>query len=149
MSNMITSATKATPKIKFQSFAIYVTDLDESGLFYKRLGYKLGEFEHTEDYMFIRMRPPGSIGVWIELRESLKHPEYAGRNLTVFAMTIDKDLEHILRVDAQVDIIEDLLLRGFNFANLTPKEFYRCEFSRGIEMFDPQGSCIEILLPEY
>jgi hypothetical protein len=146
MSKTITSATLATPKIKFKAFAIYVTDIDESRLFYRRLGYKLGEFQHTEDYMFITVRPPGSLAVGVELREST--PAYAGRNLTVFSMIIEKGLEDTLRVEAQVDIIEDLLLRGFNFANLTPKEFYMCEFGRSIEMFDPQGACIEILLPE-
>ena len=149
MSSIIKLSSVTAPKISFQSFAIYVIDLEESRLFYRRLGFRQGKYQDAEEYTFITMKAPGRNGVDIELRESSKHPEYAGRVSTVFALDIDKKLNDDLRLESEIVIIEDLLLRGFNFANLTAKEFYFCRIDRTIEMVDPQGAWIEILLSEH
>jgi len=135
------------PKISFYSFATYVIDMDESKLFYKRLGYKEGNIDETDDYMLIEMEPPGGDGVLIELRQSHAYGENAGRTVTVFTLDVEAGIEREQALRAQSKIVEDLLFRGFNFINMTPGEFYVNPFGEGtIEMVDPQGARIEFLI---
>jgi hypothetical protein len=133
------------PKISFYSFATYVIDIDDSKLFYKRLGYKQLDFGDTDDYSYVEMQPPGGDGVLVEIRQSYKYGENVGRTATVFTLDFDEGLAENAIWRAQDDIVEDLLFRGFNFIDMTPHEFYISGCGRSIAMVDPQGARIEFL----
>ncbi len=135
-----------TQKISFYAFAIYVIDLDESMLYYKRLGYENTEISDNEEYKYALMQIPGGNGACIELRESFTMRDDAGKTATVFTIDVDSELDDSQRRRLIGETIEDLMFRGFSFLNMTPKEFYIGEYRDSIEMIDPQGARIEFLL---
>ena len=128
------------PKLLYYCFATYVSDLDESKVFYERLGYKAASIGDTEEYLYLNMEPHAGAGAVIQLREPFQYGEKSGRTATVFTPDIDHDKSEGEVQRAEQEIIEDLIYRGFHFANLTPREFFIGAMPDTLEMVDPQGA---------
>ena len=128
-------------KIAFNVLIIYVEDLDASKLFYKRLGFKEKGIGDTEDYLYAQVAPPGNGDLIVELREPFTDVKPGTVSM---GFTVDNPEGAGIH-----NAVEDLLLRGFNFTNLTPRMFYIGLLGSSVELEDPQGAKIEILTDPY
>lgn len=125
----------ATPKIKFHSVNIYVSDIDRALFYYRRLGFKVDDIDAGYNFITIKLSEESDFVIY--LKDAYAYDRKNGE----IAIGVRADDEQGLTHE---DVFLDLLYRGFVYSNMEPSSMDGYTICNLGVLKDPDGATLEL-----